>query len=104
MKGMNERHELKMHGAEPEAWPQKNSNSYQPLADLCGNYSYSCLGRRFMSSSKSQGNWPQQVWPSVCVRAFVHDLAVVRRSMRLDKQTKSAVSTLHGCCHCCILS
>ena len=23
MKGMNERHELKMHGREPEAWPQK---------------------------------------------------------------------------------
>ena len=33
---MNERHELKMHGHEPDVWPQTNPNSYQPLAGLCG--------------------------------------------------------------------
>ena len=45
MKGMNERHELKTHGREPEAWPQKNPNSYQPLAGLCGMYvcMYVCM-------------------------------------------------------------
>ena len=33
---MNEMHELKMHGQEPEAWHQKNPNSHQPVAGLCG--------------------------------------------------------------------
>ena len=36
MKGMNERHELKVRGHEPDAWPQKKPNSYQPVAGLRG--------------------------------------------------------------------
>ena len=38
MKVMNERHDLKMHGHEPDVWPQTNPNSYQPLAGLCGTH------------------------------------------------------------------
>ena len=36
---MNERHELKMHGHEPEAWPQKTPTPISLwLAYVVGNY------------------------------------------------------------------